>query len=70
MSRRYAREPGTDQIAAWKATIAEHKRQQRQRRGRPREQALLTAVTGPGMARRAAKGATSGQDPAEGQARS
>jgi hypothetical protein len=39
-----------EQIAAWKAAVAKHRRQQRQRRGK-REKSGLPTVTGPGMVR-------------------
>jgi hypothetical protein len=50
MSRRYTRNPGQDQIAAWKAAIAASRRQQRGKRGR--RKTGLQAVSGPGMVRR------------------
>jgi hypothetical protein len=52
-SKRYARNPGADQIAAWKAAIAAAHRQQRLRRGKrkPSDSDGLREV-GPGMVRR------------------
>jgi hypothetical protein len=38
---KYARQPGADQIARWKATIAAHKRR---RRGRRRRQPEITGI--------------------------
>jgi hypothetical protein len=32
MSKRYARNPGTDQIQAWKHAVAEHNKQKRRNR--------------------------------------
>lgn len=34
MPRQYTRNPGADQVAKWKQALADHHRQQRQRRGR------------------------------------
>jgi hypothetical protein len=49
VSKRYARSPGQDQIAAWKDAIAAAKRQQRAQRWK-RKRGLAT-VAGPGMVR-------------------
>jgi hypothetical protein len=51
MTRRYAREPGADQLAKWKAAIAAAKREQRQRRGRRSTADASFGVSGPGMLR-------------------
>jgi hypothetical protein len=51
MTRRYARNPGQDSIAKWKAAIAASRRQQRQRRGK-RSTSPVSDVLGPGMIRR------------------
>jgi hypothetical protein len=50
MTRRYARNPGQDQLAQWKAAIAAAGRQQRQRRGK-RQTVPFGTVAGPGMVR-------------------
>jgi hypothetical protein len=50
MSKRYTRNPGADQIKAWKAAIAAHRKQQRQWRGRRVMQDA--SRIGPGMIRR------------------
>jgi hypothetical protein len=49
MTRRYARNPGQDSIAKWKAALAASRRQQRQRRGRRRD--ASSRISGPGMLR-------------------
>jgi hypothetical protein len=36
MSKRYARNPGSDQVAKWKAALADRAAQQRRQRYRPR----------------------------------
>jgi hypothetical protein len=46
----YARNPGQDQLAKWKAEVAKHNRQQRQRRVKRTQDA--PRVAGPGMMRR------------------
>jgi hypothetical protein len=50
MSRRYARNPGQDSIAKWKAALAASRHQQRQRRGK-RQTLPFGTVSGPGMVR-------------------
>jgi hypothetical protein len=56
MAKRYARNPGTDQIQAWKRAIAQHNKQKRRNRWKRPSPAITgyvimppgpTAATGP-----------------------
>jgi hypothetical protein len=50
MTRRYARNPGQDQIAEWKSAIAASRRQQRNHRGK--RKTGIEGVSAPGMVRK------------------
>jgi hypothetical protein len=51
MKKRYARNPGADQIAEWKAALAAHRKRQRQQHGQRHAPGISAAR--PGMMRRA-----------------